>query len=609
MHVNYLLTFEGKNAYLFGVSPTFLYFCRQMMKRQNTLLYILLLPCLLMVGTLCSCDGSYPQELTQADSLMLRGEYGQVDSLLAVYDANASTHKSAQMYRHLLQMGRLFVDEELTDSHFSMTDSLCRYYDHWYTPNEYAQSLCFLGEIYKVSGDNPSALDAFLKGIKVAEDCGNSYVQGWLYKEIGDVYFNQRMLDDCTNYYKRYYDLAVSHRDTLRMALGADRMGKVFTIYNNVDSTVAYYEKAISLAQHTTHPENITPYSKYALADIYIQIEEYDKAKALMPRDSLNDANWAYWHLSQNHTDSAIYYFKRFNTRYGLPAHRSAYYYLAQLEESKGNVVQSQFYYKTIPAIDDSITAQSQVEQTKRINAQFNFNLVKKERDEMTQRSNLLQSILLLVFLFVTLGIAIGYYAWKYYRQKKDAQLTFERLLRQEEERKRRQSVQQIEENNQKIKQMEQQLAEARQRNDTEAADRIKLDEELLAAQNKNIETTQRHREFALKEFQKTNLYTRLKLHAVEEKCHMSEEEWKQLAHYLDDIYDGFTHRLLAIVNLSDTELRTCYLLKLEVSPTTMATLLFKSKQAISMIRKRLYEKITHKKGTPKQLDEFIVNF
>ena len=26
-----------------------------------------------MVGTLCSCDGSYPQELTQADSLMLRG--------------------------------------------------------------------------------------------------------------------------------------------------------------------------------------------------------------------------------------------------------------------------------------------------------------------------------------------------------------------------------------------------------------------------------------------------------------------------------------------------------------------------------------------------------
>lgn len=569
----------------------------------------MLLATLLLLGTLSSCRGGYPRELVQADSLLLRGDYHAADSLLALYDANASSRKSAQMYRHLLQMGRLFVDEELTDSHFSMTDSLCRYYDHWYTPNEYAQSLCFLGEIYKVSGDNPSALDAFLKGIKVAEDCGNSYVQDWLYQQIGDVYFDQRMLDDCTNYYRRYFDIAVSHHDTLRMALAADRMGKVHTILNQIDSTIYYYRKAIDLAQHTAHPENIIPYSKYSLSDIYIQIEEYDKAKSLMPRDSMNDANWAYWHLSQNHTDSAIYYFKRFSTRYGLPAYRSAFHYLALLEESKGNTSKALSYYKALPAIEDSIRAQSQVEETRRVNAQFNVNLVKKERDEMTHRSNILQSILLFVFLFVALGIAIGYYAWKYYRQKKDAQLTFERLLRQEEERKRRQSVQQIEENNQKIKQLEQQLAEARQRNDTEAADRIKLDEELLAAQNKNIETTQRHREFALKEFQKTNLYTRLKLHAVEEKCHMSEEEWKQLAHYLDDIYDGFTHRLLAIVSLSDIELRACYLLKLEVSPSVMAALLFKSKQAISMIRKRLYEKITHKEGTPKQLDEFIVNF
>ena len=564
---------------------------------------------MLLLGTLSSCRGGYPKELVQADSLLLRGDYHAADSLLAVYDANASTRKSAQMYRQLLQMGRLFVDGNLTDANFSMVDSLCRYYDYWYTQDEYAQSLCFLGEVYRVSGDNPSALDAFLKGVKVAKDCGNSYVQGWLYKEIGDVYFDQRMLDDCTNYYRRYYDLAVSHRDTLRMALGADRMGKVFTIYNNVDSTVAYYEKAISLTQHTTHPENIIPYSKYSLSDIYIQIEEFDKAKALMPRDSLNDANWAYWHLSQNHTDSAIYYFKRFNTRYGLPAHRSAYYYLAQLEESKGNVVQSQFYYKTIPAIDDSIIAQSQVEQTKRINAQFNVNLIKKERDDMAHRSNVLLSILSFVLLFVLLGVAIGYLVWKYYRQKKNAELAHERLLRKEEERIRHQSVRQIEENKQKIAQLEQQLAEARQRNDIEAADRIRLDAELLTAENQSIEATQRRREYALKEFQKTDIYMKLKLHAGEEDVRMSEDEWQQLAQHLDGIYDDFTHRLLVLVNMTDVELKACYLLKLDVSPIMMSTLLCRSKSAVTMLRKRLYEKITHKDGTAKQLDEFILGF
>ena len=569
----------------------------------------MLLACVLLLGTLSSCHDSYPKELVQADSLLLRGEYHDVDSLLAVYDANPASRKSVQMYRQLLLMGRLFVDEELTDSHFSMVDSLCRYYDYWYTQDEYAQSLCFLGEIYKVSGDNPSALDAFLKGVKVAKDCGNNYVRGWLYKEIGDVYFDQRMLDDCISYYKKYYDIAVSHRDTLRMALAADRMGKVFTIYNNVDSTIVYYEKAIELAQYTPTPENIIPFCKYSLSDIYIQIEEFDKAKALMPRDSLNDANWAYWHLGQNHTDSAIYYFKRFNTRYGLPAHRSAYYYLAQLEESKGNVVQSQFYYKTIPAIDDSITAQSQVEQTKRINAQFNFNLVKKERDEMTQRSNLLQSILLLVFLIVTLGIAIGYYAWKYYRQKKDAELAHERLLRQEEENTRRQSVSQIEENKQKIAQLEQQLAEARQRNDAEAASRIELDAELLSAETKNIEIRQQRREYLLNQLRESSLYIRIMLHAGEEKFHLTDDEWQQLAQSVDEVYNDFTHRLLAVVELTDLELKVCYLIKIDVAPTAISALLYKSKTAISMLRKRLYKKITNKAGTPQQLDDFILNF
>ena len=580
-----------------------------MTKRQHTLLFIFLLPCLLMVGTLCSCDGSYPQELVQADSLLLRGDYHAADSLLAVYDANASTRKSAQKYRELLQMARLFVKEELTDAHFSIVDSLCRYYDHRYTPDEYAQSLCFLGEIYKVSGDYPSALDAFLKGVKVAEDCGNSYVQGWLCKEIGDVYFDQRMLDDCTNYYRKYYDIAINNKDTLRMAYGAFRMGRVYTINNEVDSTLFYYKKAIDLAHHTSSPDYIVPYAKSALTDIYIQIEEYNKAKALMPHDSLNDANWAYWHLGQNHTDSAIHYFQKFDTRYGLLAHRSAFQYLALLEESKGNTTKAMFYYKALPAIEDSLTAQSRVEETKRVNAQFNVNLIKKERDDMAHRSNVLLSILSFVLLFVLLGVAIGYLVWKYYRQKKNAELAHERLLRKEEERIRHQSVRQIEENKQKIAQLEQQLAEARQRNDIEAADRIRLDAELLTAENQSIEATQRRREYALKEFQKTDIYMKLKLHAGEEDVRMSEDEWQQLAQHLDGIYDDFTHRLLVLVNMTDVELKACYLLKLDVSPIMMSTLLCRSKSAVTMLRKRLYEKITHKDGTAKQLDEFILGF
>ena len=54
---------------------------------RATQLHLSVFLLLLLVGTLCSCDGSYPRELTQADSLLLRGDYQQADSLLAVYDA------------------------------------------------------------------------------------------------------------------------------------------------------------------------------------------------------------------------------------------------------------------------------------------------------------------------------------------------------------------------------------------------------------------------------------------------------------------------------------------------------------------------------------------
>ena len=458
-------------------------------------------------------------------------------------------------------------------------------------------------------GDFPSALDIFLKGIKIAEDRNNVYVSEWLYKEIGDVYFDQRMLKQCIDYYQKYYHTAFSVHDTLRMALGAERMGKVYTIYNKVDSIVFYYNKAIELAQQTTRSEIIVPYCKYSLSDIYIQIEEFDKAKALMPRDSLNDYNWAYWHLGQNHTDSAIYYFEKLQDRYGLPVHEEAYRYLAQLEESRGNISKALSYYKALPAIEDSIAAQSRVEETERVNAQFNVNLFKQERDDMASQNRISQILLVATLIVVILVIFILFYVWRFYQQKKNAEILHERRLRREKERQHRQSINQIEENKQKIASLEQQLAEALLRNDTAAADRIKLDTELLASENQNLEIRQQRRNLAQKEFHESELYAHIKRRDCEQDFHLSEAEWELLAQYIDNIHDDFTNRLLRLCNMSEMELRVCYLIKIDVPPIAISTLVYRNKNAISMLRKRLYEKITHQEGNAKQLDDFIKHF
>lgn len=576
------------------------------LKNANLLSVII---CAIIIIALTSCHNSYPTQLVQADSLLIRGDYKNVDSILADYDKKPSSKKSSRMFRQLLKMGRLFVDEELTANNFATVDSLCRYYDHSSTYDEYAQALCFMGEIYRVNGDYPSALDVFLKGEKIAKECNNSYVAGWFYKEIGDIYFIQRMLDECTIYYRNYYNIAVSNRDTLRMALASYRMGRVHTIKNNVDSTISYYQKAIELGRHLAHPENIIPQAKGALGDIYTQIEEYDKAKAQMSRDSIYDYDWAFWHLGQNHTDSAIYYFEKIHPQLGLPAYEEAIRYLAQLEEKRGNISKALSYYRALPAIADSLTAQSRVEETRRIDAQYNVNMFIKERDDMALQKRISQTLLLAIVIVVVLGLIIVFYAWRFYQQKKNAEILLERRLRREKERQHRQSISRIEENKQKIALLEQQLAEAYRRNDMAVVDRIKLDTELLTTENQNLEVRQQRKELALKEFQESKLYKQIKCSSHENNFHLSETEWKQLAQYIDDVYDDFSNRLLRLCNMSEMELRVCYLIKIDVPPIAISALVCRNKNAISMLRKRLYEKITHQEGNAKQLDDFIKHF
>ena len=104
-------------------------------------------------------------------------------------------------------------------------------------------------------------------------------------------------------------------------------------------------------------------------------------------------------------------------------------------------------------------------------------------------------------------------------------------------------------------------------------------------------------------------LRERIKLNAGKEDFHLTEEEWQKLATLIDNASNQFTNRLLRLCNMSEMELRVCYLIKIDVPPVGISALVCRNKNAISMLRKRLYEKITHQEGNAKQLDDFIKHF
>lgn len=108
--------------------------------------------------------------------------------------------------------------------------------------------------------------------------------------------------------------------------------------------------------------------------------------------------------------------------------------------------------------------------------------------------------------------------------------------------------------------------------------------------------------------FIQTEIYLKLKEISSDEKGKMmTQEDWITLELELNTIYNNFAVRLKSCCEqISETELRVCYLLKAGFSVTSIAKIIGRTKSAVSMSRKRLLEKINRCDCPAVDLDDFI---
>lgn len=108
-------------------------------------------------------------------------------------------------------------------------------------------------------------------------------------------------------------------------------------------------------------------------------------------------------------------------------------------------------------------------------------------------------------------------------------------------------------------------------------------------------------------ELHKASIYKYVKQNAGKKEFRLTENQWEALGGAIDQAYDGFTDRIMEQSAVSELEMHVCYLTKIEISPTSMAELLCKSKSAITMLRSRLYRKLSGREGTAQQFDHWIM--
>ena len=86
----------------------------------------------------------------------------------------------------------------------------------------------------------------------------------------------------------------------------------------------------------------------------------------------------------------------------------------------------------------------------------------------------------------------------------------------------------------------------------------------------------------------------------------LSPDDWAEIERQVRRLHPTFRGRLYSLYAFSETEYRVCLLLKLQFSPTEIATAICKDKSSVSAIRSRLYAKVFGTKGSTKAWDEFI---
>ena len=564
---------------------------------------------LLVIVAVSSCEktAEVPSELVMADSAYMTGDYLLGDALLETIQKQHIFQNDKDVnYYHLLTLEQGYMHGTLSSDAFSMADSLYRYYKARNSKEEFAKSSLCLGYIYYKNENYPTAIDYYLKARDVAEECRSSRLLCLINRSLGDIYFDQRILDECIPYYREYYHLAVKNQDTLRMAYGARCMDFVCTINNDIDSIVYYCQLAMELGKNLQPQNDISDRALYDLCDIYIQLGQYDKIPEIMPREELFDGNWAYWHYGQHHLDSAAYYFKKTLGRFKWQGETEVLRILAEIERERGDLNASLDYYKQLAVAEDSLKVQQRAEETMRVNAQYNYSSIQQQRDELEHRNREMSRLVWLLLVFVVAVVAMAIVMWRLYLRRKEAALARQQLLEQEKESLKEQSQQRLEENNRRLAELERALADAHRQNDTQATERLTMDTRVLESQNKSIEAVQQRRRVLLQELHATSYYQRLKSPAPSVAKQLSAAEWEDLSTRLDDIYNGFTSRLLSLARLSETELRICRLVKIDVQRVEIADIIFKSKSAVTHARKRMYKKLTKTDGSAEDFDALI---
>ena len=529
--------------------------------------------------------------------------------LFCLYACSGEDARMEERLRKIQAADKAFVVQESTDE----IDSIVHYFEKHPSKELLPLSYYYAGRIYSDLEDAPQALDYFQK---VLECEPQDSLAALAHSQMGSLLLRQRMVTASIEHVQAAYEYDVHQADTTGMIFDLRDMGNAFRCTEDeVDSCLNYYEEALRLA--TEQGDALMQEElKGSIAVYLIQTDSLQAAWQLLhpllvdinQRDASSASTLrstaAEYYLKTGNTDSACIFFEQLTESGTLYAKQEAYRQLAKHSLAKGDLQKAADLLLNYEKYTDSIAITMQTEALSQADALFNYRLWERENQRLMKTMTKTKTIAAgAIGLLLLSGFTMLFLHERNKRKQIVQQLHMERMKEVQEQQYKR-SLAFIEENEKKMKELEEQMEKAGQENTQlrKTIQKLKYANELASIQI--LEHQQ-----ADKQVKSSSIYQRIQMRLNnKESIGMNDEIWKELEEVVEQAYNGFLKRVEDLCPLNWQERNLCLLLKAGFSPSNIAILTAHSKQSISSTRSRLYERTFLEKGTPSQWDEFILS-
>ena len=570
-------------------------------------LYTLVL--LLVIGwSSCTRRTTYPLFMQEAVKCMDSRPDRALELLKYLEDSLPHLPEETRMYYHLLCI-QAKDKQYITHTDDSLINCIVKFYENRDDADKKMMAYYYQGSTYRDMNDAPRALKSYQQAVDVSSPDNDLLPK--VYSQMGNLFAYQGLYDESIEINRKQIDFYIKHGKPNGISYALRDIGRMYGIKEKPDSALFYYKKAYNTAladgDSARYCGILSEYGGYLYSSSRNK-EAKQILKLLEKNKYIRNKTHIYSILGYIYEDEqkwdSVYYYKRKVLIAGTIKNKyNSYISISKLEEKNGNSIEALQYLRKAIKLNDSIQKITQTEAVAKINSLYNYQHTEAENNQLKIKQKN-QSILLLCLIFSILLIS-GYLLFRI-KQKKAYILLQESRLKRIEEEKQTLNKSIIELNEAKLAELNIKLQQSANQNDILKTQLLEIERKKLELQNKQIITANNEQELRINILKQSEIY--LFFHRTENS--ITTENWTALHSAIDTAYPKFTERLQVLYpQISDLECQICWLTKISVPPTRIATHINRSRSAVSNIRARLYKKIHGIAGTSELFCKFIAEF